>query len=49
MIVALVAGFVLMRKVMGNKALSEANGRLSGELQIMIQRLIEGFDATTLS
>ncbi len=45
MIVALVAGFVLMRKVVGNRALFDANGSLSGELRIMIQRLIEDRDS----
>jgi hypothetical protein len=43
MIIALVAGFVLMRRVVGNKALCDANGSLSGEPEMMIQRLIDGF------
>lgn len=42
MIIALMAGFLLMRKVIGNKALSDANGALSGEIKMMFQRLIDG-------
>jgi AcrR family transcriptional regulator len=42
MIIALMAGFLLMRRVIGNKALSDANGALSGEIKTMFQRLIDG-------
>jgi Tetracyclin repressor-like, C-terminal domain len=41
MIIALMAGFLLMRRVIGNTALSDTNGELSGELKLMFQRLIE--------
>jgi AcrR family transcriptional regulator len=42
MILTLIAGFQLMRKVICTKALSEANrGSLSGELKMMFQRLID--------
>jgi AcrR family transcriptional regulator len=41
MILALVAGFILMRKVIGMKALSDVDGSLSAELKLMFQRLIE--------
>lgn len=41
MIIALLAGFLLMRSVIGNKALSGANGALSGEIKRMFQQLIE--------
>lgn len=37
----LMAGFLLMRRMIGNKALSDANGALSGEIETMFQRLIE--------
>jgi AcrR family transcriptional regulator len=42
MIIALMAGFLLMRRVIGNKALSDANGALSGEIKMMFQQLIDG-------
>jgi AcrR family transcriptional regulator len=43
MILALIAGFLLMRKVIDSKALSAANGgSLSGELKRLFQRLIDG-------
>jgi AcrR family transcriptional regulator len=42
MIIALMAGFLLMRRVIGNAALSDANGELSGELKMMFQQLIDG-------
>jgi AcrR family transcriptional regulator len=42
MIIALMAGFLLMRRVIGNKALSDANGALSEEIKMMFQRLIDG-------
>jgi AcrR family transcriptional regulator len=43
MILALIAGFQLMRKVIGSKALTEASGAsLSGDLAMMFQRLIDG-------
>jgi hypothetical protein len=35
------AGFLLMRRVIGNKALSDANGALTEEIKMMIQRLID--------
>jgi AcrR family transcriptional regulator len=42
MILALIAGFMLMRKVIGSNALSAANGgSLSGELKVMFQQLID--------
>jgi AcrR family transcriptional regulator len=43
MILALIAGFQLMRKVIGSNALCDANGAsLSGNLQSMFERLIDG-------
>jgi AcrR family transcriptional regulator len=41
MILALVAGFILMRKVIGMRALSDVDGTLSIELEMMFQRLID--------
>ena len=42
MILALIAGFQLWRKVIGSKALSDANvASLSGDLKTMFQRLID--------
>jgi Tetracyclin repressor-like, C-terminal domain len=41
MIIALMAGFLLMHRVIGNTALSDTNGELSAELKLMFQRLIE--------
>jgi hypothetical protein len=41
MILALIAGFILMRKVIGLRALSDVEGTLSRELKMMFQRLID--------
>jgi hypothetical protein len=41
MILALIAGCILMRKVIGMKALSDADEGLSAELKMIFQRLIE--------
>jgi len=41
MILALTAGFILMRKVIGMKALADVEGTLSAELKMMFQRLID--------
>jgi AcrR family transcriptional regulator len=41
MILTLIAGFILMRKVIGIKALSDVDGSLSREVKMMFQRLID--------
>jgi hypothetical protein len=41
-ILALIVGLQLFHKVIGNKALAEANGtNLSGDLRLMLERLID--------
>jgi hypothetical protein len=41
MILTLIAGFILMRKVIGIKALTDVDGSLSREVKLMFQRLID--------
>jgi len=41
MVLALILGFVLMRRVIRSKGLFDDSGSLAGELKIMLQRLIE--------
>jgi hypothetical protein len=41
MILAAILGFILMRRVIGSKGLSDASASLAGELKMMFQRLIK--------
>jgi hypothetical protein len=40
-ILAMILGFILMRRVIGSKGLSDASASLAGELKMMFQRLIK--------